>query len=388
MKKKILALVLASAMIASMAACGDETASITSISISETPITEVAPQVSETSTQASTEASVEEPEPEVIPENSYRSELTNEWISNDLKNQRPIAVMVDNESKAYPHMGLNNADVVYELMNSTANGRVTRLMCLVKDYNSLVQFGSVRSTRPTNVLLAAEWNAILIHDGGPYYINEYLAYPWSNNLSGGFARFSNGKSSEFTEYVTSEDYYNADKGQTYSSVSTRIKNAGYDVDYNEYYQGNHFTFAESEKDYSERADAVKVSQIDFPYPHNSSQLKYNEETKTYDYYCYGEAHIDPLDDDKVMSFKNVILYSCDYSVYDEHGYLLYNCIGAGDQGWYLTNGYAIPIHWAKPTMNEQTIYYDLTMGGQLQLNTGKTYITLVPSDVYGDLIMK
>src|SRR5699024_10629555 len=40
------------------------------------------------------EAEVEE---EVAPEGMYRSELTNEWISEDLKNQRPLAVMVDNE---------------------------------------------------------------------------------------------------------------------------------------------------------------------------------------------------------------------------------------------------------------------------------------------------
>ena len=41
--------------------------------------------------------------PEEVPEGMYRSELTNEIISEDLKNQRPIAVMVDNESTALPH---------------------------------------------------------------------------------------------------------------------------------------------------------------------------------------------------------------------------------------------------------------------------------------------
>ena len=50
----------------------------------------------------------------------YRSEITNEWIDESLQNQRPIAVMVDNEKKALPHFGLTEADVVYEMMNSTA----------------------------------------------------------------------------------------------------------------------------------------------------------------------------------------------------------------------------------------------------------------------------
>ena len=55
-------------------------------------------------------------------EGMYRSELTNEWIDESLKDQRPIAVMIDNEKTALPHYGMNSADVVYEMMNSTKNG--------------------------------------------------------------------------------------------------------------------------------------------------------------------------------------------------------------------------------------------------------------------------
>ena len=43
---------------------------------------------------------------DVIPEGMYRSELTNEIISEELKNQRPIAAMVDNDKRALPHYGL------------------------------------------------------------------------------------------------------------------------------------------------------------------------------------------------------------------------------------------------------------------------------------------
>ena len=39
----------------------------------------------------------------------YRSELTNEWLDESLKNQRPIAAMVDNEKTALPHYGLSTA---------------------------------------------------------------------------------------------------------------------------------------------------------------------------------------------------------------------------------------------------------------------------------------
>lgn len=393
MKKRISVLALMMVSVLAFASCGEEAvetpSSVSEVSISEKPIEELIPEVADSSVEEPEEVvEVVEDEPEVIPEGMYRSELTNEFISEELKDQRPIAVMVDNETKAYPHIGLNQADVVYELMNSTANGRITRLMCLVKDWKNIEQFGSVRSTRPTNVLVAGEWNAILVHDGGPYYIDEYLARPWSNNLSGGFARFTNGKNWEYTEYVTSESYTNKDQGKDYPGLISRVASRGYSETYNEYYEGPHFEFNTKDADYSDHNSRFEVKEIDLPYPHNSSKLIYNEETQTYDYYCYGEAHIDPLDDNKVMSFKNLILYAVGFTQYDEHGYLIYNCIGAGDQGYYISNGYAIPIHWAKPSENAQTLYYDLEKGGLIKLNTGKTYITMVPDDVWTEVEYK
>ena len=174
MKKRLLMLLASVAMVAALTACGGK----------EEPAEEVTVEFEE---EAEDVEEVVEAEPEVeevvVPEGFYRSELTNEIISEELKDQRPIAVMVDNDKRALPHFGLTQADVVYELMNSTANKEITRFMCLVKDWAAIEQFGSVRSLRPTNILLANEWNAIICHDGGPFYINDYLALPASDNIS-------------------------------------------------------------------------------------------------------------------------------------------------------------------------------------------------------------
>ena len=69
-----------------------------------------------------------------IPAGMYLSELTVEPISDELKNQRPVAVMVDNEKTALLHYGTDESDIVYEMMNSTLNKRITRLMCVIKDW--------------------------------------------------------------------------------------------------------------------------------------------------------------------------------------------------------------------------------------------------------------
>lgn len=324
---------------------------------------------------------------EEVREGMYRSELTNEWIEEEYRDQRPIAVMVDNESTALPHYGINSADVVYELMNSTANDRITRLMVVKKDWQNITQFGSVRSVRPTNFFLAAEWNAILIHDGGPFYINDYVARDYTNNLSGGFARFSNGKATEFTEYVTYEDYYNPTKGQTYDGLQKRIDKAGYSTTYNSYYPGPHFNFSNTEIDLSGEANVKAATTVELPYKHNGSKLFYNEQTKTYDYYEYGAYHTDPLDDNNVTSFKNVIITSNRFFQYDDHGYMIYYTIEDGE-GWYLTNGQAIPITWSKESETAITEYKNKATGEPITLNTGMTYITLCPSDQWSNLVIK
>lgn len=377
MKKKSLALFLVMTMAAaSMTGCGDKKAA-------EEPATEVnfadiAGNTPAETTEAATEetATEEATVEEETREGMYRSELTNEWIDESLKNQRPVAIMVDNEKTALPHYGMTEADVVYELMNSTANGRITRFMAVVKDWGKIEQFGSIRSTRPTNIMLAAEWNAVLCHDGGPFYINDWLAKNYSANFSGGFARVNNGKSREFTEYICTGD------------LDKKFSASKYTTEYNEFYPGQHYQFSNTEVDLSASGDAIDCTEIELPFPHNSSKLKYNESTGTYDYYEYGQAHTDPQHGNAQLTFKNLLIQDTTFHQLDDNGYLIYNAIDSGRDAYYITNGKAIEVTWIKAGENDPTIYLDKKTGEQIELNTGKTYVALVPSDSWKDVVIK
>ncbi|MCM1186786.1 MAG: DUF3048 domain-containing protein [Lachnoclostridium sp.] len=385
MKKKVKVLVALVVTMCMFTACAQQVDTPIIRDIESEPLVESVPA------SGSVEKPETEPaaEPEAVPANSYRSELTNEWIDNSLKEQRPIAVMVDNEKTALPHFGLTEADVVYEIMNSTANDRVTRFMAIVKDWGSITQFGSIRSTRPTNFMLAVEWNAVICHDGGPFYINDWVAKEYTNNLSGGFARFSNGKATEFTEYLTYDTYTNPTTGKSYDGLKQRFAKSKYSTTYNEYYQGAHFKFAEGGVDLASRSDAVSASTIKLPFTHNQSTLKYNEETKTYDYYEYGKAHVDPVHDNAPLTFTNVILQDTTFEQLDENGYMIYNAVDAsGRSGYYITEGKAIEITWSKPTETALTVFYDKATGQEIELNTGKTYISLIPSDTWKDVVIQ
>lgn len=367
MKRKALTILLAFAMTAALCACGSKA------SEEEIQETKVQLEIEPIEEQTTAEEEVVE---DVLPEGMYRSELTNEPIDESLKDQRPIAAMIDNESTALPHFGMNEADIVYEMMNSTKNGRITRFMALVKDWEKIEQLGSIRSVRPTNILIAAEWNAVLCHDGGPFYIDAYLANDYADHFSGIFSRVNNGKAREYTEYVMSGDL---DKAFSSSSVSK---------EYNEYYPGAHYQFASvaDPVDFSEDDSALDASTIEFPFDHNSSTLEYNEDDQLYYYSEYGKAHLDGETNEQ-LCFKNVLIQYCTFHQYDENGYMIFNCIDKGKAGYYVTNGKAIQVTWAKTSDTDQTRYYD-SEGNEITINTGKTYVALVPDDNWSDLVIK
>lgn len=331
-------------------------------------------ELAEIETEVGIETETEEEE--ILPAGMYRSELTNELIDESLRNQRPIAAMVDNESIALPHYGLTQADVIYEMMNSTANGRITRFMVLVKDWGQIDQLGSIRSVRPTNIILAAEWNAVVCHDGGPFYINEYLEQ-YGDHFSGTFSRVNNGKSREYTEYILPGD------------LEKNFSNTGISTEYASGFGAPHYQFATEDKpvDLSSYAEAIDASLVDLPFPHNGSWLEYNEEDQLYYYSEYGKAHLDPGNGNEQLSFKNLLIQNCSFQQYDEHGYMIFNCIAGYGEGYYITNGHAIPVVWRKDSMTSPTVYFD-PEGSEIELNTGKTYVALVPSDDWDDLVIE
>lgn len=320
---------------------------------------------------------IEEPEeePEEVREGFYRSELTNEWTDVSIMAQRPIAVMVDNEIKALPHYGTSKADVVYEMMNSTLNDRITRFMCIFKDYNNIEQIGSIRSVRTTNLQISPEFNAFVIHDGGPLYIEAYFKAPYVEHLSGGFSRIKNGKPTEFTEYISPGE------------VTKRAEAAGISLEYNEYYQGPHWKFASESKpiDLSEVNNAIVCNTIQTPYKHNRSRLEYVEADGVYRYSEYGDEYIDALTNEH-LEFKNVILQESKFVQFDEHGYMNFLIHeGEGMHGYYITNGHGIPITWYKDKYDMfPSIFYD-EEGNVITLNTGKTYVCIIPDDQWEQL---
>ncbi|MCR5507428.1 MAG: DUF3048 domain-containing protein [Lachnospiraceae bacterium] len=356
--------------------CKKDTADAPEETTSDEPVIQL---VTDDNTEPAAEEVAEAPEEDdEVREGMYRSELTNEWIDESLKDQRPIAVMVDNEKTALDHYGLSQSDIVYEMTNSTANDGVTRFMVLFKDYNSVKQIGSIRSVRPTNLQIIPEWNAVICHDGGPFYIDDYLAKDYVENFSGTFSRVNNGKSREFTEYIL--------EGDVDKNFASHSK---YSKTYNDYYPGPHYQFTSASKpnDLSQYSDAKSATHIQMPYKHNKPYLDYDAASGTYLYSEYGIKHVDAGNNNEQLSFKNLLIQNCRYVQFDSNGYMMFHSIDFNRDGYYITEGKVIPITWSKEDELTPTRYYDKD-GDEIVLNTGRTYVALVPDDIWKGLTIE
>ncbi len=304
-----------------------------------------------------------------------RSRLTNEWIDADVAATRPIAVMIPNESSAIPHYNLSEASVVYE---ANVEGRMTRMMAVFEDWENLSKIGNVRSLRAYYAYWAFEWDAFIVHYGGPFFINDLLAEPNTQTVDGN-------QSSDYAAFFRSADRSAPHNGYaTGSGLASVVQKKGYSLAYRGLTDENHFLFTtkSSPNDLTQYGTSAKdATYIDMSgcYPLTRCYFEYNEDDGLYyrSQYLSGSTdgpHMDAATGEQ-LSFKNIIVQNTK-SEDIGNGYLAFQCHDTTRDGWYFTNGKGIHINWSKTSDYGATRYYD-DFGEEVVMNTGKTMICIV-----------
>ncbi|MCR4588404.1 MAG: DUF3048 domain-containing protein [Lachnospiraceae bacterium] len=386
--KKIQALLL-SGLMASMllAGCGSTEAPADNGSSSDSGITvevETIPvqDAEETVAETVTEETAGELYDDEYPGEGYvRSYLTNEWVTEDVYNQRPLTVMMPTDAAAQPQYNIGNAGVLYECMEE---GSISRQLAVIDDWHEMEKIGNVRSCRLYYIYMASEWDPILVHFGGVYYMQDLITRPEINNISGTNEYGTGGEAPGSGAFFRSSD--KSAPHNAYTSGEKLLKacdSLGYSLTHrDQYFEPDHFTFTSgSNPNTLEGAKGVDTAtKIDLSdvFPVTRSYLEYDEETKTYKKYLHDSKQIDAVTGDQ-LTFTNVIVQYTDYYVLDEKGYLDMHMVDSKKDGYYFTQGKVIPITWTKTDLYSPTKYYDMD-GNELVLNTGKTYIAIAQSD--------
>lgn len=367
-KLKLIALIAFSATL--LCACGSEPLKSPIIPEGETIA------VSETATAPSTNVTpniVVEDDTNPPQEGMVRSRLTNEWVDADVANTRPLAVMTPNESSAVPHYNLSKASILYE---ANVEGRMTRLMAIYEDWQDLERIGNIRSLRAYYAYWAFEWDAFIVHFGGPYFINDLIAEPTTQNING-----SGGDDSAFFRSSDRSAPHNAYANG--SDLLETIESKGYTLEYRGLTEEDHFQFtSKAEPNTLEQyADAKNATYIDMSgcYPLTRCYFEYNEDDGLYyrSQHLSGDVdgpHVDAVTGEQ-LCFKNILVQNVKYEELGE-GYLAFQCHDTTRDGWYFTNGKGIHVNWEKTSDYGATRYYD-DNGNEIVLNTGKTMICIV-----------
>lgn len=315
--------------------------------------------VPETTTEAQTEPVTKDPNAGKV-----QSFLTGEYISEKTASKRPVAVMINNISDAWPHSGISDAGVIYE---APVEGGITRLMAIFDDYKGIKKIGSVRSCRIYYCYFALEWDAIYCHYGQSKYALDFLQSDKIDNVS---SYNAGGYYFQTTDRYAPHNTFIDEKG-----INDAIKALDYRRKYENDYNGR-FTFAKEDSQI-ELEDGIAAKTVEISYPHNYPYFQYDKQSKTYLRYQGGEKHIDDQKKkDNQLSCKNIIIQYVDYSMFPDGKSLDLSLTGKG-KGYYITNGKAIDINWSKNKELGVTKYTNAATGEEISLNTGKTWFCIV-----------
>lgn len=257
-------------------------------------------------------------------------------IIDEESNTRPYAVMINNIAVARKYQsGLDDAYIVYEMI---VEGGITRLLALYKDAN-VDRIGSVRSSRHYYLDYALENDAIYVHFGWSPQAQSDIKTLGINNINGiyddsAFVRESKLPVSwEHNAFTSTKKITAVAKNKGYRMTSDKDTLLNYSVD---------------EISLENEEEKQVANKVDIKYSNSViTNYEYNEKEKVYYRSVNNVEHTDYVTK-KQYTAKNIIIAYIDnsYISNDDKGRQNIDNIGSGI-GYYITDGYAIPITWSK-----------------------------------------
>lgn len=288
-------------------------------------------------------------------------------IVDENSTSRPYAVMINNIKVARPlQSGLQDAYIIYEII---AEGGITRYMALFLDQNT-ERIGSIRSARHYFLDYALENDAIYVHHGqSPQALSDFSKLGVDrivvDESKTGWRDKEVRKAGYATEHTLFTSIPKLEKGigkkRTTRNGDLLLK---YSVD---------------SLELSKYDGATKASSVSIKYSNTTtSSYEYDEVNKVYKRFVDGKAHKDYVTK-KQYTFKNIITYQVkNYTLNDgeNKGRQELENVTNGT-GYYISEGYAVPIKWKKDSRSAKTKYYYMD-GKELVVNDGNTFIQIQP----------
>lgn len=284
--------------------------------------------------------------------------------------ERPYALSVDNTPEAVQvQTGLNRAYLVYEL---PTEGRTSRLLAFFKNVDDDLTVGAIRSARHYFLDYCFESDAIFVHFGWSHYAEDAVNETGIDHINGLYdAPFWRENPENIGNDHTAFTSLSQDKEfSEQAGFATEAENASDTIllDYDP-----------ADIDLSGQDGSMTAESVDIPYGAGHETLfTYNEANGEYDRIVNGTANTDYRTGEQFTA-KNIIVQKVTHEMTDDNYYWNIGNIGSGE-GYFITNGKAVPITWSKEDQRAKTQYQYLD-GTPITVSDGRTYIEVQPTDM-------
>ena len=354
MKKRVLAMFLATMMLLSLVGCGKQEEPAVPAAEPE-PIEEPEPVIEP------------EPEPEEPSGPAGTNPLTGLPMEPEQENDRPVAVMFNNLKAAQPQLGISQADIIYEV---PAEGGITRMLGVFQSLEGVGTLGSIRSSRPYYLELALGHDALYVHAGGSPEAYKDIPAWGVDNMDG-----VNGGSDAKIFWRDAERKKTMDYEHTLVTSGEKIR---------EYVDGHFRTEHEDGYTYTQAfaedgtpVNGTAAEHIKLVYSaYKTGLFDYDAASGKYLVSQYGGPYTDGSTGEQA-SATNVLFLETAISVIpgDKAGRLTVKLTGEG-KGTYFCGGKSVPIQWSKADRSSQFVYR-LEDGTPLTLGQGNSYVCII-----------
>jgi hypothetical protein len=291
-------------------------------------------------------AVIETPAPYVYP-------LTGLPAEQEIKS-RPFMVMVENSPAARPQSGLDQADMVYEIL---AEGEITRFVSVFQSHDAKV-IGPVRSIRPYFVEIGDALDAVIVHAGWSQDAMDIMA---SRKLS-------------HLDQVYGDDayYWRAEDRKAphnlYTSVD-KIKQGAEARKFRKEWNGPIVPFA---KDRKTVLQGQPVLHIGIPYLQGYEvSYDYDAAAGLYKRFMDGKPHHDK-ESGKQLTATNLLVIQSKHEILDKEGRRNVDVFGPG-KGVMFQQGVAQDVTWERK-------------GGMIRAYAGGKEVPLIPGTTWVQVV--
>ena len=138
----------------------------------------------------------------------------------------------------------------------------------------------------------------------------------------------------------------------------------------------HYVTDEVNLENGQKAEHITIPYSDF----KTTTYQYDASNKMYTRLIKGQPQVDWTTKKPIQTKNIIITFAKNYPLNDGENKGRQDLLNTGTgKGYYISEGYAIPITWEKSTHSGQTIY-KYENGEEIKVNDGNTFIQILPTE--------